>query len=227
MAKRSDTRTCPDCGGSGRHPATPSPRHPGDVRDVPRRRPDPALAQGRCDGLIGRERRPTSSGPGTVSAGHGHLRSLVTVAERPAMSRKAGRPRLTVAPRRDRSPSWASFCSAPARLTLSPSTSPSQPSAFGLGDAGQQVAADLYDPLVLRRIRSKQPAWQATVLVDAARPVGSTAVAKGDPSPLEVAEGGGTPPIPRRWESGIPRWVWWRARQRNSHRARRPQCARC
>jgi len=57
-----------------------------------------------------------------------HGKSLVAVTERPAMSRKAGRPRVTVAARRDRWSSWASFCSAPVRLTLRPSISPRQPS---------------------------------------------------------------------------------------------------
>ncbi|MGW6602506.1 Tn3 family transposase [Streptomyces sp. NPDC055036] len=61
-----------------------------------------------------------------VVEGHVWFSAAVTV--RPAMSRNAGMPRFTVAARRFRSPSSASFCRAPARLTLSPSTSPSQPS---------------------------------------------------------------------------------------------------
>src|SRR5258706_8295936 len=53
---------------------------------------------------------------------------LVLVVVRPAMSRKAGMPRLTADWRRAMSPStWASLASAAARLTLSPSASPSQP----------------------------------------------------------------------------------------------------
>ena len=57
-----------------------------------------------------------------------HGKSLTMVTVRLAMPWKMGRPRLTVVARRDRSSSWASFYSAPARLILRPSTSPSQPS---------------------------------------------------------------------------------------------------
>jgi transposase len=57
-----------------------------------------------------------------------HGKSLTMVTVRLAMPWKVGRPRLTVVARRDRSSSWASLCSAPARLILRPSTSPSQPS---------------------------------------------------------------------------------------------------
>jgi hypothetical protein len=49
-------------------------------------------------------------------------------------------------------PRPARLSSAPARLTLSPSTSPSHPFAFGLGDAGVQVVADLFQPGSLRGI---------------------------------------------------------------------------
>jgi transposase len=56
-----------------------------------------------------------------------HGKSLTMVTVRLAMPWKVGRPRLMVVARRDRSSSWASFCSAPVRLILRPSTSPSQP----------------------------------------------------------------------------------------------------
>jgi TnpA family transposase len=75
-------------------------------------------------GYIFSELRKSVAEP--VVEGHVWFSAAVTV--RPAMSRNEGMPRFTVAARRSRSPSSASFCRAPARLTLSPSTSPSQPS---------------------------------------------------------------------------------------------------
>jgi hypothetical protein len=52
----------------------------------------------------------------------GHVRFSAAVTVRPAMSRNAGIPRFTVAARRSRSPSSASFCRAPRGIRSSDST---------------------------------------------------------------------------------------------------------
>jgi hypothetical protein len=48
--------------------------------------------------------------------------------------------------------------SAPAQLTRSPSTSPSQPSLFGFGDAGDEVVAELLKAAALGRVRPEERA---------------------------------------------------------------------
>jgi dTMP kinase len=60
--------------------------------------------------------------------------------------------------------------------------------SFGLGDAIAKIVADLDDSLTLCGIRPQKTASQATVFVDAARAVGTAAVAQGDSPQLEVAE---------------------------------------
>ncbi|GAA3368563.1 hypothetical protein GCM10020367_07430 [Streptomyces sannanensis] len=60
--------------------------------------------------------------------------------------------------------------------------------AFGFRDSVEQVVADLHDPVALSRVRPQETASEATVLMDATGPVGSAAVAQGDPAAFEVTE---------------------------------------
>ncbi|MCX5318001.1 hypothetical protein [Streptomyces sp. NBC_00154] len=60
--------------------------------------------------------------------------------------------------------------------------------SFGLGDAVEQVVAGLHDAVALVWIRAKEAASEAAVLVDAAGPVGASAVAQGDLAVFEVAK---------------------------------------
>jgi hypothetical protein len=60
--------------------------------------------------------------------------------------------------------------------------------ALGFGDAGQEVAADLFEAVARGGVEPQERAPDARVLVDAAGAVGSPAVAEGDAAALEVAE---------------------------------------
>jgi hypothetical protein len=68
--------------------------------------------------------------------------------------------------------------------------------AFGFGDAGGEVLADLGDPGPLRRVGPVQAAPQAAVLMDAGGPERAPAGAGGDFAAFE--NGRGTRPIRRR-----------------------------
>jgi hypothetical protein len=61
--------------------------------------------------------------------------------------------------------------------------------AFGFGDAGDEVVADVHQPRPLSRVGSQEWASDAAVLVDALGAVGSAAVAERDLAAFEVAEG--------------------------------------
>jgi hypothetical protein len=60
--------------------------------------------------------------------------------------------------------------------------------AFGFGDAGVEVVADLLQAVALGGVDAQEGAPDAGVLVDAWCRVGAPAVAEGDAAALEVAE---------------------------------------
>ena len=60
--------------------------------------------------------------------------------------------------------------------------------AFGLGDAGEEVVADVFQAAPLGGVDPQERAPDAAVLMDAAGGVCPAAVAERDPAALEVAE---------------------------------------
>jgi hypothetical protein len=60
--------------------------------------------------------------------------------------------------------------------------------AFGFGDAGLEVVADLFEAVPLGGVDAEHGAADAGVLVEAVGGVGASAVAEGDAAALEVAE---------------------------------------
>ena len=131
---------------------------------------------------------------------------------------------------RDRRSIWASLSSAPARLILSPSTSPSQPSRSASAMRAMRLSRISAMRWPLGRVGPVHGAADAAVFVDARGSERAAAGAGGDLAALEVAEE--LVPIRRRWGRGIPRWAAGRGGGRGTpggpgwpRRGRRP-CSR-
>ncbi len=60
--------------------------------------------------------------------------------------------------------------------------------AFGLGDAGDAIVADVSQPGPLGRIRSEERASDTSMLVNAVSAIGPSTVPERELAPLEVAE---------------------------------------